>query len=144
MSGLHDGLRNALDLPEVQEEQLPAKIEPVAEETDPLDTDYNEARGNLKEVIGQGKKALESLLLLAESSDQPRAYEVVGQLIKTISDVSKDLVDLQKKVKDIRGSDHPANNPTVVNNAVFIGSTADLQAIINGRPNIIDGESSDV
>jgi len=144
MSGLHDGLRNALDLPEVQEEQLPAKIETVAEETDPLDTDYNEARGNLKEVIGQGKKALESLLLLAESSDQPRAYEVVGQLIKTISDVSKDLVDLQKRVKDIRGSDHPANNPTVVNNAVFIGSTADLQAIINGRPNIIDGESSDV
>jgi quinolinate synthase len=58
--------------------------------------------------------------------------------------VSKDLIDLQKKVKDIRGSDHPANNPTVVNNAVFIGSTADLQAIINGRPNIIDGESSDV
>lgn len=144
MSGLHDGLRNALDLPEVQEEQLPAKIETVAEETDPLDTDYNEARGNLKEVIGQGKKALESLLLLAESSDQPRAYEVVGQLIKTISDVSKDLVDLQKRVKDIRGSDHPANNSTVVNNAVFIGSTADLQAIINGRPNIIDGESSDV
>jgi hypothetical protein len=144
MSGLHDGLRNALDLPEVQEEQLPAKIEKVVEETDSLDTDYNEARVNLKEVIGQGKKALESLLLLAESSDQPRAYEVVGQLIKTISDVSKDLVDLQKKVKDIRGSDHPANNPTVVNNAVFIGSTADLQAIINGRPNIIDGESSDV
>jgi hypothetical protein len=144
MSGLHDGLRNALDLPEVQEEQLPAKIEKVIEETDPLDTDYNEARDNLKEVIGQGKKALESLLLLAEGSDQPRAYEVVGQLIKTISDVSKDLIDLQKKVKDIRGSDHPANNPTVVNNAVFIGSTADLQAIINGRPNIIDGESSDV
>jgi hypothetical protein len=140
MSGLHDGLRNALDLPEVQEEQLPAKIEKIVEETDPLDTDYNEARGNLKEVIGQGKKALESLLSLAESSDQPRAYEVVGQLIKTISDVSKDLIDLQKKVKDIRGSDHP----TVVNNAVFIGSTADLQAIINGRPNIIDGESSDV
>jgi hypothetical protein len=141
MSGLHDGLRNALDLPEVQEEQLPAKIENAIEEISPLDTDYNEARVNLKEVIGQGKKALESLLLLAESSDQPRAYEVVGQLIKTISDVSKDLIDLQKKVKDIRGSDHPANNPTVVNNAVFIGSTADLQAIINGRPNIIDGEA---
>jgi ABC-type hemin transport system substrate-binding protein len=83
-------------------------------------------------------------LLLAEGSDQPRAYEVVGQLIKTISDVSKDLVDLQKKVKEIRGDDHSSNNPTVVNNAVFIGSTADLQAIINGRPNIIDGESSDV
>ena len=144
MSGLHDGLRNALDLPAVQEEKLPAKIEEVAPDTDHLDTDYQEARGNLKEVIAKGKDALEGLLLLAQSSDQPRAYEVVGQLIKTISDVSKDLVDLQKRVKEIRGDEHPANNPTVVNNAVFIGSTADLQAIINGRPTIIDGEADNV
>jgi hypothetical protein len=144
MSDLHNGLRNALNLPDVVKEiPLPSVVANI-DDSDPLETDYNEARGNLKEVIGQGKKALESLLLLAEGSDQPRAYEVVGQLIKTISDVSKDLVDLQKKVKEIRGDDHSSNNPTVVNNAVFIGSTADLQAIINGRPNIIDGESSDV
>jgi hypothetical protein len=144
MSDLHNGLRNALNLPDVvKETPLPSVVANI-DDSDPLETDYNEARGNLKEVIGQGKKALESLLLLAEGSDQPRAYEVVGQLIKTISDVSKDLVDLQKKVKEIRGDDHSSNNPTVVNNAVFIGSTADLQAIINGRPNIIDGESSDV
>lgn len=140
MSGLHD----ALNLPTVQEEKIPAKIEEVIPETDPLDTDYNEARKNLKEVIGKGKDALEGLLALAQGSDSPRAYEVVGQLIKTISDVSKDLVDLQKRVKEIRGEDHPANNPTVVNNAVFIGSTADLQAIINGRPTIIDGEADNV
>ena len=141
MSDLHNGLRNALNLPDVVKEiPLPSVVANI-DDSDPLETDYNEARGNLKEVIGQGKKALESLLLLAEGSDQPRAYEVVGQLIKTISDVSKDLVDLQKKVKEIRGDDHSSNNPTVVNNAVFIGSTADLQAIINGRPNIIDGEA---
>ena len=142
MNDLHDGLRDALNLPEVQKkENLPT----VVEETtgDPLEVDSDEARKNLKDVIGKGKDALEGLLLLAQSTDSPRAYEVVGQLIKTISDVSKDLIDLQKRVKDIRG-EAPAPS-TVVNNAVFIGSTAELQAIINGRKDdVIDGEATDV
>ena len=142
MNDLHNGLRDALNLPEVQKkENLPA----VVEETkgDPLDVDYDEARKNIKDVIGKGKDALEGLLLLAQSTDSPRAYEVVGQLIKTISDVSKDLIDLQKRVKDIRG-EAPAPS-TIVNNAVFIGSTAELQAIINGRKDdVIDGEVTDV
>lgn len=142
MNDLHDGLRDALNLPEIQKkENLPAVVEEKTD--DPLEVDYNEARKNLKDVIGKGKDALEGLLLLAQSTDSPRAYEVVGQLIKTISDVSKDLVDLQKRVKDIRG-EAPAPS-TVVNNAVFIGSTAELQAIINGRKNdVIDGEVTDV
>ena len=142
MNDLHNGLRDALNLPEVQKkENLPA----VVEETkgDPLEVDYDEARKNIKDVIGKGKDALEGLLLLAQSTDSPRAYEVVGQLIKTISDVSKDLIDLQKRVKDIRG-EAPAPS-TIVNNAVFIGSTAELQAIINGRKDdVIDGEATDV
>ena len=142
MNDLHNGLRDALNLLEVQKkENLPA----VVEETkgDPLDVDYDEARKNIKDVIGKGKDALEGLLLLAQSTDSPRAYEVVGQLIKTISDVSKDLIDLQKRVKDIRG-EAPAPS-TIVNNAVFIGSTAELQAIINGRKDdVIDGEATDV
>ena len=141
MSGLHDGLRDALNLPEVQKkENLPATIIEAAD-NDPLETDYDEARKNIKDVIGKGKEALEGLLSLAQGSDSPRAYEVVGQLIKTISDVSKDLLDLQKRVKDIRG-EAPAPS-TVVNNAVFIGSTAELQAIISGRRNedVIDGEA---
>jgi len=143
MSSLHDGLRDTLGLPEPEKkESLPTIIEEKV--GDPLDVDYDEARKNLKDVIGKGKDALEGLLLLAQSTDSPRAYEVVGQLIKTISDVSKDLIDLQKRVKDIRGE--TASSSTVVNNAVFIGSTAELQAIINGRKNddIIDGEMTDV
>ncbi len=142
MNNLHDGLRDALNLPEVQKkENLPAVVEEA--KGDPLEVDYDEARKNLKEVISKGKDALEGLLLLAQSTDSPRAYEVVGQLIKTISDVSKDMIDLQKRVKDIRG-EAPAPS-TVVNNAVFIGSTAELQAIINGRKDdVIDGEASDV
>ena len=141
MSDLHDGLRDALNLPEVQKkENLPVVVE--EKKSDPLEVDYDEARKNLKDVIGKGKDALEGLLLLAQSTDSPRAYEVVGQLIKTISDVSKDLIDLQKRVKDIRGEAAPS---TIVNNAVFIGSTAELQAIINGRKDdVIDGEATDV
>jgi hypothetical protein len=141
MSDLHDGLRDALNLPEVQKkENLPAIVKENTD--DPLEVDYNEARKNLKDVIGKGKEALEGLLLLAQGTDSPRAYEVVGQLIKTISDVSKDLIDLQKRVKDVRGEVLAPS--TVVNNAVFIGSTAELQAIINGRKDdIIDGETID-
>ena len=142
MNDLHNGLRDALNLPEVQKkESLPAVVE--EKKGDPLEVDYDEARKNIKDVIGKGKDALEGLLLLARSTDSPRAYEVVGQLIKTISDVSKDLIDLQKRVKDIRG-ESPAPS-TIVNNAVFIGSTAELQAIINGRKDdVIDGEATDV
>ena len=142
MNDLHNGLRDALNLPEVQnKESLPAVVE--EKKGDPLEVDYDEARKNIKDVIGKGKDALEGLLLLARSTDSPRAYEVVGQLIKTISDVSKDLIDLQKRVKDIRG-ESPAPS-TIVNNAVFIGSTAELQAIINGRKDdVIDGEVTDV
>ena len=142
MNDLHNGLRDALNLPEVQnKESLPAVVE--EKKGDPLEVDYDEARKNIKDVIGKGKDALEGLLHLAQSTDSPRAYEVVGQLIKTISDVSKDLIDLQKRVKDIRG-EAPAPS-TIVNNAVFIGSTAELQAIINGRKDdVIDGEVTDV
>lgn len=139
MSSLHD----ALNLPEVQKkETLPAVID-RNENSDDLEIDYKEARTNLKDVIGKGKEALENLLTMAKDLDSPRAYEVVGQLIKTISDVNKDLLDIHKRNKDIRGE--AASPSTVVNNAVFIGSTADLQAIINGRKeDIIDGQASDV
>lgn len=143
MSNLHDGLRDALDLPEVQrQEAFPAVIEQT-DGSDDLEVDYKEARNNLKDVIGKGKEALDNLLTMAKDMDSPRAYEVVGQLIKTISDVNKDLLDIHKRNKDIRGE--TAAPSTVVNNAVFIGSTADLQAIINGRKeDIIDSEASDV
>jgi len=139
MNSLHD----ALNLPEVQKkESLPTVID-HNENSDDLEIDYKEARNNLKDVIGKGKEALENLLTMAKDLDSPRAYEVVGQLIKTISDVNKDLIDIHKRNKDIRGE--TAGPSTVVNNAVFIGSTADLQAIINGRKDdIIDGEASDV
>lgn len=143
MSNLHDGLRDALNLPEVQrQEALPAVIEQT-DGSDDLEVDYKEARNNLKDVIGKGKEALDNLLTMAKDMDSPRAYEVVGQLIKTISDVNKDLLDIHKRNKDVRGE--TAAPSTVVNNAVFIGSTADLQAIINGRKeDIIDSEASDV
>ena len=139
MNSLHD----ALNLPEVQKkESLPTVID-HNENSDDLEIDYKEARNNLKDVIGKGKEALENLLTMAKDLDSPRAYEVVGQLIKTISDVNKDLIDIHKRNKDIRGE--TSGPSTVVNNAVFIGSTADLQAIINGRKeDIIDGEASDV
>lgn len=94
---------------------------------DPKD-DYEYTRANLYQLIEKGQEALNGILEVAQSSDHPRAYEVAGQLIKSVGDVSDKLLDLQKKMKDL---DAPQKNgPTTVNNSLFVGSTAELSKLI--------------
>ena len=73
------------------------------------------------------------MLHLAKASEHPRAFEVVGQLIKTLTDANKDLLELQKKRKDLQKSDDRKSEAKNVTNAVFVGSTSELQALINKR-----------
>ncbi len=90
--------------------------------------DYEYTRANLYNLIEKGQEAINGILEVAQSSDHPRAYEVAGQLIKSVGDVSDKLLDLQKKMKDL---DAPTKNgPTTVNNALFVGSTAELSKLI--------------
>ena len=83
-------------------EVLPEKISSNEIAKD-LDTDYEYTRGNLKEIIEKGSKALDGILELAKESDHPRAYEVVGQIIKNVADVNRQLIDLKKDINYIRG-----------------------------------------
>ena len=99
-----------------------------------IDADYEYARENLKSFIEQGKIAMENIIFLAKEGESPRAYEVVGQLIKTLSDTNKDLLDLGKKVKELKSKKDDTQQPTQhVTNALFVGSTAELQKLIGKR-----------
>jgi len=121
-------------------------IEPVMEQTNALTTapivsnlnsnketdqeeDYQLARNTLRTLIIQGGDTLENLIELSKNSETPRHYEVAGQFIKTLSDVSKDLLALQKQVKEL-DRDKPAGHIGTQNNVVFAGSTAELMKLL--------------
>jgi hypothetical protein len=92
-----------------------------------VDDDFEYARGNMIAAIEKGQEALNGVLEVAGMSQHPRAYEVAATLVKTLADANKDLLELQKRKKDLTGV---GPNPTTVNNNLFVGSTAELQQLI--------------
>ena len=99
-----------------------------------IEKDYEYTRCNLYSIIEKGQEAINGILELAQDSEMPRAYEVAGQLIKSVSDATDKLMDLQKKVKAVN-EDRPSKGPSTVNNALFVGSTAELAKLLkNGAP----------
>ena len=96
---------------------------------DDVTRDYEYTRGNLYSIIEKGQEAIDGILELAQESDMPRAYEVAGQLIKSVSDDTDKLMDLQKKLKDVN-EEKETKGPTTVNNSLFVGSTAELQKFL--------------
>ena len=99
-----------------------------------IQKDYEYTRGNLYSIIEKGQEAINGILELAQESEMPRAYEVAGQLIKSVSDATDKLMDLQKKLKDVN-EEQQQKGPNTVNNALFVGSTADLTKLLkNGVP----------
>ena len=99
---------------------------------DDITRDYEYTRGNLYSIIEKGQEAIDGILEIAQESEMPRAYEVAGQLIKSVSDATDKLIDLQKKLKDVN-EEKVAKGPSTVNNALFVGSTADLAKLIKGE-----------
>ena len=99
---------------------------------DDIEKDYEYTRGNLYSIIEKGQEAINGILELAQESEMPRAYEVAGQLIKSVSDATDKLMDLQKKLKDVN-EEQESKGPTTVNNALFVGSTAELQKLLKGQ-----------
>ena len=121
---------------EVVEEE-PKSIERVNPPPDRLTKseitrDYEYTRGNLYSIIEKGQEAIDGILELAQESEMPRAYEVAGQLIKSVADATDKLMDLQKKLKDVN-EEKESKGPTTVNNALFVGSTAELQKLLKGQ-----------
>lgn len=96
---------------------------------DQVRQDFDSARKNMKELISKGFESLDGIMKVAEAGDSPRAYEVASILIKTISEVNSDLIQMHKTTAEALGTNKVVKNTT--NNAIFVGSTRDLQNIIN-------------
>ena len=123
-------------------EVLPAELLPTSEIeiAKDLDTDYEYTRDNLKEIIEKGSEALDGILELAKESEHPRAYEVVGQIIKNVADVNRQLIDLQKDIKSLKKTD---SGPKNVTNALFVGSTHDLQKLLKGKLDLTNSNNKE-
>ena len=102
---------------------------PERHERTDIEKDYEYTRGNLYSIIEKGQEAINGILELAQDSEMPRAYEVAGQLIKSVSDATDKLMDLQKKLKDVE-EEKQSKGPNTVNNALFVGSTAELAKML--------------
>ena len=96
---------------------------------DDVDKDYKYTRGQLYSLIEKGQEAINGIMEVAGESASPRAYEVAGQLIKSVADTTDKLMDLQKKVKDVN-EDNTKSQNNVTNNALFVGSTSELSKLL--------------
>ena len=108
--------------------------EPVprpSDELDDVDADYKYQRDNFYNLIEKGQNAIEGILNVAKESDHPRGYEVAGNLIKQVAEVPEKLGDLQEKMKKLK--EVPNSAPKNVTNALFVGSTAELQKMLKGN-----------
>ena len=105
-----------------------------------VEKDYDYTRGNLYSLIEKGQEAINGIMEVAGETASPRAYEVAGQLIKSVADTSDKLADLHKKVKDIE-ADNPKTQNTVTNNALFVGSTSELSKML--KDGMLNNNSSE-
>ena len=122
-------------LPVTSETKTIKTIENVEQK---IDKDYALVRRNLYELIDTGKDAVQSVLNVAKAGDSPRAYEVVSQLLKTVADMNKDVLDVHDKVKKIKEDKFNLTQKNTTNNTIYIGSTSELQDLIN--PNRSSGK----
>ena len=114
-------------------EESPVGIQkPDRLKKDDIEKDYEYTRGNLYSIIEKGQEAINGILELAQESEMPRAYEVAGQLIKSVSDATDKLMDLQKKLKEVE-EEKESKGPTTVNNALFVGSTSELSKLLKAN-----------
>lgn len=124
-----DEIDDALDV--VKDTSDPIEIDtvkPIKCEKEDLDRDYEYTRGQLYSLIEKGQEAIDGIMEISQESGSARAYEVTGQIIKSVADATDKLLDLQKKVKDIK--EPKDKGPNNVTNALFVGSTAELQKLL--------------
>ena len=124
-----DEIDDALEI--VTDKSKPIELENIKSvkyEKDDLDRDYEYTRGNLYSLIEKGQEAIDGIMEISQESGSARAYEVTGQIIKSVADATDKLLDLQKKVKDIK--EPKDKGPNNVTNALFVGSTAELQKLL--------------
>jgi|TARA_B100000073_G_scaffold196195_1_gene162540 hypothetical protein len=130
MDNNYDSIDNALNIEsDIVETKPIKKPEIVKSKEDDIEKDYTYSRANLYSLIEKGQEAINGIMEVAGEGGSPRAYEVAGQLIKSVADTTDKLIDLQKKLKDVEDESKKTTN-NVTNNAVFVGSTSELQKML--------------
>ena len=130
---------NAIDVSTTPEGGCAKRKDQIRNVSDDIDKDYDYTRANLYSLIEKGQESLNGILELAGERASPRAYEVAGQIIKSVADTTDKLMELQKKVKDI-DEDKNKGPSNVTNNALFVGSTSELSKML--KQGLLDNESS--
>lgn len=127
----YDSLDNALNIESniVENETIKNDLNITPLKPDDIKKDYEYTRANLYSLIEKGQEAINGIMELAGEGGSPRAYEVAGQLIKNVADTTDKLIDLQKKLKEVE-EDSPKTTNNVTNNALFVGSTAELSKLL--------------
>ena len=127
MANHDDKIAETLDLTPVDNKTEVVKVEPAEDQK--LENDFQYARENLYNIIERGTDALNGIVDLANQSQHPRSFEVVADLVRTLSGANKDLLDIQKKMRDLDPDKH---KPQKVENNLFISSTKELTDLLEG------------
>jgi hypothetical protein len=139
MSKFEKSMENIFDITP-KEESFPLVTKPEIIENKPksdsLDVDltdaYEQSKNNLQEIIDQGKEAMNDILQIAKASEHPRAFEVFGTLLKNVTDANKELIAMQKQMREISGVKKESNS-TNIDKAIFVGTTAELSKLLKGK-----------
>ena len=130
MNNNYDSIDEALNIDsDIVESKPIKKPEIIKSKDDDIEKDYIYSRANLYSLIEKGQEAINGIMEVAGEGGSPRAYEVAGQLIKSVADTTDKLIDLQKKLKDVEDETKKTTN-NVTNNAVFVGSASELQKML--------------
>tara|TARA_S200002703_G_scaffold155872_1_gene160536 strand:+ start:203 stop:664 length:462 start_codon:yes stop_codon:yes gene_type:complete len=150
---MSDNLENALNIDSVEKKEAVVKRKPpveivvsdeVRDNKKKMDqnADYAEVRDNLKNIIGTGLNAIDGILSVASEGESPRAYEVVSQLIKSVTDANKDLIGLHKQMQDLDEQGGGKTTGPVTNNSIFVGSTKELQKLVKNNFKQLEDEAN--
>ena len=120
---------NSIEVSNTPENGCVRRKDEIRDVSKEIQKDYEYTRSNLYSLIEKGQESLNGIMELAGESASPRAYEVAGQIIKSVADTTDKLMEPQKKVKEIDEDNHKTTN-NVTNNAVFVGSTSDLSKML--------------
>jgi hypothetical protein len=125
MKKLNANLSEIFDVEPMKEVSKEQILPAVIEYADPVNADADFARENIRELVTQGNQAVNELMLIARDGQHPRAFEVLSGLMKNLADMNKDLLEIQKRKKDLTPKAESQNNLSI-DKAVFVGSTAEL------------------
>jgi hypothetical protein len=136
MKKINEKLSEILDVEPINIEQPVVKSNEIIEITTPnnvVETDSDYARTNIKSLIDAGAEAIKELAVVARDSQHPRAYEVMANMLKHLTDMNKDLLEIQKRKQDLTGVKESGSKDVNIDKAVFVGSTAELMKLLKSE-----------